>query len=783
MKRKMILSVISLCLLFIPACAHAEDIGDPGTASFLTRLCTDGDDLYVMGTYQSSRLWVNRYDKEDLSKPKASWNIGDTDGTDRYWAGDTAYNGAMTLDQNGNVYLAATKGTGALRQLMVFRLNGDLELETSAVFGSMTSEKPEGTLYDPQVRDIAVNESGEIFIVGDSRQEITEWTDPQYRFEQFEKYSDSGQRTGRRIGYVVKLDQDMKLQQYTYMGSGSNGGTSAINRILTDGADVYILGRDASGNIPTTDGVLQPEMVPATSYLDSFDAFIMKMDGTNLQPKIATYYGGSGTEEVADMRFVGQKLYVFGDTTSNDIPLSENAYSTERASSSSSYPGAFVMCINKNLKMTDTFAATYFGDACSNRIDAFGMDVAKNQIYITGRTMVSSAIPTTDRSVDGHIFAAVLQGDLSALRSASVMGTGGTGDAGRGICRIGDILYLAGTKGSEEMTDTRSYQPFINALPNSLAHAELVGLSMKDFVNDVQYFGAGKEIVLKLTFDANVDVTGTPTLQLNIQNGEETSREAQYVSGSGTRELIFSYMVQPGDTTNGNRLATTGLDAIHLNGGSIIPSADPNADPAELLIPTGSDNRLEYTSGDRVYVNAIPAQVISVTTDKEAGTYTHGEVITLIVAFGDKSGKGVKLQPFEGTPQLTLNSGGTAVFKEFVETAGGNDGRMLFEYKVGGDDVAETLDYRDVNALDLKGAAVVDLYGTAVDTVLPEPGQRGSLSENKKITIDNSVPQAQLVGLGMKDQTNDIQYFGAGKEIVLKLTFDANVDVIGKPTL
>ena len=739
MRRKLIaavISVLALLALGIPACASAADIGQADPASYLSRMTTDGEYIYVMGTYQSKQVWVNKYSGSDAETPLASWTTEENDGY-QYWAGDSSYNGALAPDGEGGVFLAAARGQGSLRELVVFHLNSDMELTGSVVYGRMTSPNPSGTLYNPAARDIAVSETGNIFIAGDTREKLDEWTDPAYAFDQFEKYSESGQRAGRRIGYLVRLDQELQLQGCTYLGSGSNGGTSAVNRILCDGQDVFVLGRDASGQVPAGEDVLQPEKTPQTSYSDSFDAFLARMDGASLQVKNATYYGGGGTEEVADMEIVGQNIYVLGDTTSDDILLSENAFDRERASSSTYYPAPFIFRVHKSLKKTDTFAATYFGDAGGGRIDSFALDAAGGKVYITGYATGPSAVPVTDGAATGRIFIAVLKGDLSALQSATVMGTGASGDAGRGICHVGGGLYLAGTRGTEGLIDTQIRQPFLDKIPESLAHARLTGLAMKKFVNAVQYLGAGQEILIKLTFDANVDVAGTPLLRLNIRGGGKDGREAAYVSGSGTKELVFSYTVQAGDTTEGDRLNTYGEDALILGeGAAISPAAGAAEDAADLTIPTGTANRLEYASGDRVYVNTIPAHVESVTAEKEDGTYLQGEEIPIVVTVRDSSGKPVKLSLNEGTLVLKLNSGGEAVFREFVETSGGNDGRLRFVYTAGETDQTEALDVSDAGALDLAGAVLTDPYGTEVDLTLPEPGTKGSISEGQSIAIE-----------------------------------------------
>src|SRR5207247_2611561 len=94
---------------------------------------------------------------------------------------------------------------------------------------------------------------------------------------------------------------------------------------------------------------------------------------------------------------------------------------------------------------------------------------------------------------------------------------------------------------------------------------------------------AGDTINVRVKFSEVVYVTGTPTLQLETG---AIDRTVSYVSGSGTDTLIFSYLVQNGDTSSDlNYLATNSLT---LNGGTIQDNA---GNTANLTLPgIGSGN-------------------------------------------------------------------------------------------------------------------------------------------------------------------------------------------------
>ncbi len=85
-------------------------------------------------------------------------------------------------------------------------------------------------------------------------------------------------------------------------------------------------------------------------------------------------------------------------------------------------------------------------------------------------------------------------------------------------------------------------------------------------------YGVGSNISLQVAFNENVIVTGNPTLLLETGT---VDRNATYASGSGTKVLTFTYIVQAGDTSAD--LTQQSATALQLNGGSIKDAAGNNA--------------------------------------------------------------------------------------------------------------------------------------------------------------------------------------------------------------
>jgi hypothetical protein len=78
-------------------------------------------------------------------------------------------------------------------------------------------------------------------------------------------------------------------------------------------------------------------------------------------------------------------------------------------------------------------------------------------------------------------------------------------------------------------------------------------------------YDIGEVISVHVGFNSNVDVTGTPRVGLGGQWRDSKPRYATYVSGSGTRELVFEYQT----TLNDFLPNDGGLGPVDLNGGTI----------------------------------------------------------------------------------------------------------------------------------------------------------------------------------------------------------------------
>jgi hypothetical protein len=125
-------------------------------------------------------------------------------------------------------------------------------------------------------------------------------------------------------------------------------------------------------------------------------------------------------------------------------------------------------------------------------------------------------------------------------------------------------------------------------------------------------------------------------------------------------------------------------------------------------------------------LTAGAASVTNVTSSKANGTYGAGALIPIQITFSSAVN-------VTGTPQLALNSGGTAAYSSGTGTV-----TLTFNYTVGAGQNSALLDYTSTSALTLNGGTITDTGGVAANLTLPAPGAAGSLSSSKNLVINTN---------------------------------------------
>ena len=182
-------------------------------------------------------------------------------------------------------------------------------------------------------------------------------------------------------------------------------------------------------------------------------------------------------------------------------------------------------------------------------------------------------------------------------------------------------------------------------------------------------YHAGDTIVVNIVFDNIVHVTGQPTLALSI--GAAT-RQATFSTGSGTDQLAFHYVVQPGDYDEDGVSIAAGPGS--LAGGTIQDGA--GSDAVRTFSALATDPR--HT------VDARPPAVAAVSflTEPAGGVYLAGDTVVVEVTF-------TETVHVTGQPALVLSIGAASRQAAYVSGSGSADATLTFGYLVQADDFDE----------------------------------------------------------------------------------------------
>jgi hypothetical protein len=195
---------------------------------------------------------------------------------------------------------------------------------------------------------------------------------------------------------------------------------------------------------------------------------------------------------------------------------------------------------------------------------------------------------------------------------------------------------------------------------------------------------AGHVVAFTLLTSENVYVTGTPDLQLS------DGQFATYVSGSGSGALTFDYTVAAGDNTTDLQVAGAHPNGgLVLNGGSILDAAG-NA-------LTGS-----VSTDTHLTIETAAPELTGITASPDSGSVFAGSTVELTLDFNEA------VNVTGGTPSLSLNDGGSAVYDAAATALLGDSSKLVFDHLVTANDSAPSL---AVDGFLANGATVNDLAG------------------------------------------------------------------------
>jgi large repetitive protein len=125
---------------------------------------------------------------------------------------------------------------------------------------------------------------------------------------------------------------------------------------------------------------------------------------------------------------------------------------------------------------------------------------------------------------------------------------------------------------------------------------------------------ANQDLDFTVIFDRQVNVSGTPFLNVTI--GSNT-RQAQYISGSGTEQIIFRYTAIPGDV-DANGIDVTG--SIVQNAGNIVDKLATSVSYFDHTL----NNVFAVPATSGIILNAVQPQPIAVARNVDTTIPTWG---------------------------------------------------------------------------------------------------------------------------------------------------------------
>lgn len=192
--------------------------------------------------------------------------------------------------------------------------------------------------------------------------------------------------------FVAQVDpSDSNIVYATYIG-GTGADTATAMAVDGNGV-VTVTGYTLSSDFPTQNGY-------QTAYVDKNDGFLVAVDtkqsGTN-SVLYSTYFGGKYEDKPLGLALDGTgKVYITGRTTSNDFPVTGDAFQSSLVAGDD----AFLVIFDLLQSGSSSFVySTFFG---GDRTD-IGWSVAvdsKGVIYLAG-TSFSDDLPVGAESYDG----------------------------------------------------------------------------------------------------------------------------------------------------------------------------------------------------------------------------------------------------------------------------------------------------------------------------------------------------------------------------------------------
>ena len=401
-----------------------------------------------------------------------------------------------------------------------------------------------------------------------------------------------------------------------------------------------------------------------------------------------------------------------GDGTGPDATLTHDAVDADAAHKVDGVRPTFVSA--ETSADGSTFSVT-FSEPLRESVDTDPIVVHENGSVSSSRSFFTS-VTVTDRTVEFKPNLALAHGNTYIFRMSAGLVRDAAGNANAGT----------GT------TD--------HPITNNVQMAPTVsGIEFTSQPGDDDTYGIVDTVQATVTFSGTVTVTGTPQLELDVGGA---AKQADYASGSGSADLVFSYTVLENDEdTNG---LAVGANKLTLNEGAI-KGGDGTGPDATL-----THNAVDADAGHQV--DGVRPTFVSAETSADGSTFS----VTFSEAIRQEVGAQIAV----------------------LENGSGIDSYSIFSSATVTD---KTVEFKPRNATFAHGSTYTLQLGPLVRDAA---GNANASTVPTQHPMTNNVQMAQTVSsIVFTSDPGDDDTYGIRDAIEVTVTFSGTVTVTGAPRL
>ena len=313
-------------------------------------------------------------------------------------------------------------------------------------------------------------------------------------------------------------------------------------------------------------------------------------------------------------------------------------------------------------------------------------------------------------------------------------------------------------------------------------------------------YALGETIQVTLTFSEAVNVTGSPSLKIDMDPAYWGEKQAAYESGSGTASLVFAHtVVEPNYSTQGIAVLA---NSLALNGGAIKSTASQtDADLAHTGLDHDSAHKVNWqlptptptpasTPTPTPTPSPTPAPAPSVTvvnvssTPASGDTYLLGETIQVTLTFSGTV-------DVTGAPRLKIDMDPADWGQKWAAyESGSGSASLTFDHKVVEPNISTQGIAVLANSLELNDGTIrssgsdADLAHTGLDHDADHKVDWQQQTTTPTPTpAPTPTPVPSVTGVEVSSTPGADQTYALDETIRVTLTFSEAVDVTGSPQL